>query len=271
MPPIAPPAPATVLGCGGALEMASDRGISILMYHQVGDFAPMRAHRSTYCHYERFAAQMAHLRRFDYRVLRLDDALTMLRGERPIPPRAVVITFDDGYENFHEYAYPVLQRHGFPAIVYLLAGYIGKNAEWFASDGRDTPPLMSADRIRALRRAGIDFGSHGVNHLKLAQIDRTRMRDEVYQSKAMLEDLLGEEMRHFCYPYGDHDAEVVEAARSAGYASGATCVRGAARPGEDLLQLPRKAISYGDNLLGYAWKLHRKNERAAPAFPAAHG
>jgi peptidoglycan/xylan/chitin deacetylase (PgdA/CDA1 family) len=238
--------------------------ISILMYHQVGDFSPMEGHRSTYCHHRRFASQMTFLRRAGCSVIGMDEVVSCLSGERPIPPRAVALTFDDGYENFYEYAYPELARQGFPAMVYLISGFVGRDSEWFAADGRATPPLMSAERIRALRRAGIDFGSHGVSHVKLAQVDRDRMRDEVTRSRRELEELLGEEVRHFCYPYGSHDHEVVEAARAAGYASAVTCVRAAACPGIDLLALPRKAISYGDNLLGYFWKLAAKN-RPKPA------
>jgi peptidoglycan/xylan/chitin deacetylase (PgdA/CDA1 family) len=158
-------------------------GINILMYHQVGDFAPMDAHRSTYCHYRRFAAQMAFLARARYRVLSLDEALACIAGERPIPPRAVVLTFDDGYENFYEYAYPPLARHGFPAIVYLISDLLGQLAAWFAADGRATPPLMDAARIRQLHRAGIDFGSHGASHLRLAEQDAATVRDEVTRSR----------------------------------------------------------------------------------------
>jgi len=132
-----------------------NHGISILMYHQVGEFAPMAAHRSTYCHVRRFRSQMAWLHRLGFNVLRMDEVLAALRGERPIPPRAVALTFDDGYENFYEHAYPVLQRYGFPAMVYLITGRIGEPAQWFAAEGRDTPPLMSADRIRQLRAAGV--------------------------------------------------------------------------------------------------------------------
>jgi peptidoglycan/xylan/chitin deacetylase (PgdA/CDA1 family) len=237
--------------------------ISILMYHQVGDFAPMSAHRSTYCHYRRFAAQMAYLHRFGYRVLSLDQVLDGLAGERPIPPRAVALTFDDGYENFYQYAFPVLQRYGFPAMVYLISGLVGGKADWFAADGRDTPPLMDASRIRQLRRSGIDFGSHGVSHVKLAKVEPARMREEIIDSKARLEALLGEAVGHFCYPYGSHSPEVVETARAAGYRSAVTCVRAAAVPGTDPLALPRKAISYGDNLLGYFWKLAMKNRPKA--------
>jgi peptidoglycan/xylan/chitin deacetylase (PgdA/CDA1 family) len=230
------------------------------MYHQVGDFAPMPAHRSLYCHHLRFAAQMAYLARFGYQVLSLDEAVRGLSGETPIPPRAVVITFDDGYENFYQYAFPVLERHRFPATVYLVSSLVGRTAEWFGRDGRDTPALMGAERVRQLRKQGIAFGSHGVNHIKLALADEAAMRDEITRSKAELEALLDEEVRHFCYPYGSHDGKVMQTVRGAGYASAVTCVRAAATPGTNLLALPRKAISYGDNLLGYFWKLHFKNE-----------
>ncbi len=241
-------------------------GISILMYHQVGDFPRMAAHRSTYCHYRRFAAQMRYLHRFGYNVISLDRALAALRGDADVPPRTVVLTFDDGYENFYEYAYPELARHGFPAMVYLLSGFIGQPSRWFAADGRDTPPLMDAARIRQLRAAGIDFGSHGVSHRKLAEIVPNEAQREIADSRSQLSDLLGEPVRHFCYPYGSHNAAVVQMARDAGYASATTCVRGAAYSGEDPHQLPRKAISYGDSLLGYAWKLHAKNRRKQPVL-----
>lgn len=239
------------------------RRISILMYHQVGEFAPMRGHRSTYCHHRRFVAQMAYLHRFRYRVLSMDEVLAAVRGERPIPPRAVAITFDDGYENFYQYALPALRRYRFPATVYCLSGLLGQDAEWFAADGRETPRLMSAARLRELRGEGVTIGSHGVSHVRLARVDRERMADEVRRSKAELEAVLDAEVRHFCYPYGSHDAEVVETARAAGYATAVTCVRAGAAPGDDPLALPRKAISYGDNLAGVFWKLHMKNRPKA--------
>ncbi|QID16660.1 polysaccharide deacetylase family protein [Nitrogeniibacter mangrovi] len=234
-------------------------GINILMYHQVGDFAPMKAHRSTYCHHKRFARQMAYLARFGYTVLSMDQVLACLSGAQPIPPRAVALTFDDGYENFYEYAWPVLQRHGFPAMVYLIADLLGKPSYWFASDGRDTPLLMSPERIRQLRAEGVDFGSHSASHAKLATLETPAIHEEVTRSKAILEDVLGEAVNHFCYPFGSHDRRAVDAVAAAGYTCATTCVRAPATPADDPLTLPRKAISYGDNLIGYFWRLHMKN------------
>ena len=241
-------------------------GINILMYHQVGDFAPMKGHRSTYCHHKRFARQMAYLARFGYTVLSMDQVLACLRGEAPMPPKAVALTFDDGYENFYEYAWPVLQKHGFPALVYLISDLLGQPSNWFAADGRDTPPLMSAARVRQLRGEGVDFGSHTATHIKLSEQDTPRIREEVTRSKAALEDVLGEPVNHFCYPFGSHDLRAVDAVADAGYLSGTTCIRSPASVADDPLTLPRKAISYGDNLLGYYWRLHMKNTPKRPSI-----
>lgn len=226
----------------------------------------MQAHRSTYCHYKRFASQMAWLHRFGYRVLDMDTVLASLQGKQKIPARAVALTFDDGYENFYEYAYPVLQAYNFPAMVYLISERIGQNAEWFADDGRDTPPLMTRKRIRQLRKAGIDFGSHAARHVKLAEVDHAIAKDEIHGSKASLELLLDEEIRHFCYPYGSHNPELVEEVRRAGYASAVSCQRAAATSEFDAMALPRKAISYGDSLAGFFWKLTMKDKPKGEAI-----
>lgn len=234
--------------------------LSILMYHQVGAFAPMKAHRANYCDHRRFAAQMAFLARFGYRVLSLDEALDCLCGERPTPSRAVVLTFDDAYDNFADHALPVLQRHGFTATVYAISGWLGRRAEWFAKDpGRPIPTLMSGARLRELRAAGITVGSHTVSHLKLGESDRSSKEREIRDSKAALEDVIGEPVEHLCYPFGSFDLETVQLAAAAGYRSATTCLRGAATTQDHPLILPRKAISYGDDLIGYWWKLGVKN------------
>ncbi|MBK1722442.1 polysaccharide deacetylase family protein [Thiocystis violacea] len=235
-------------------------GISILMYHQVGEFAPMKAHRANYCDHRRFAAQMGFLARLGYSVLSLEEALACLAGERPTPPKSVVLTFDDAYDNFADYALPVLRRHGFPATLYAISGWLGRRAEWFGKDpGRPVPSLMSGARLREMRAVGVTVGSHTANHAKLGEVDSPTKRRELEDSKAALEDMLGEPVAHLCYPFGSFDRETVQAAAEVGYLSATTCLRGAATAEDHPLVLPRKAISYGDNLLGYWWKLALKN------------
>ena len=234
--------------------------ISILMYHQVGQFSAMKTHRANYCDHRRFAGQMAFLKRFRFRVLDLDQVLECLRGDAPIPARAVALTFDDGYQNFIDYALPVLRHHGFPATVYAISGYLGEPAAWFAKDpGRPIPRLMSAAQLREIRAVGIQIGSHTVNHVKLATVSATRQHRELRDSKRSLEDALGEAVRHLCYPFGSFDLTTAQAACSLNYATAVTCLRGATEPADHPLVLPRKAISFGDDLSGFFWKLAVKH------------
>ncbi|WP_019139660.1 polysaccharide deacetylase family protein [Noviherbaspirillum massiliense] len=240
------------------------KGIQILMYHQVGDFPEMASHRATYCDHRRFATQMAWLKLGGYQVLRMEEALKCLRGDAPMPPRGVVLTFDDAYENFYEYAFPILQKHGFPATVYAISSLLGQSASWLAADGHATPPLMSAARLRQLHSAGIEIGSHSASHVRLAEQGTEHIREEVTRSKKELEDALGARVDHFCYPYGSHDIRAVEAVAEAGYQSGTTCERAWATPEDDPLTLPRKAVSWGDSLVGVWWKMHFKNISKRP-------
>jgi peptidoglycan/xylan/chitin deacetylase (PgdA/CDA1 family) len=237
--------------------------VSILMYHQVGEFPRPTAHRATFCHVRRFAAQMAYLYHLGYTVVSLQDALDGLFGDRPLPRHAVVLTFDDGYQNFRDHAFEVLGRYGFHATVFLVAGLLGKNAQWLADDGRVASKLMDRDTVRQLQGENLTFGSHTLSHPNLTRISPEQRTKEIFRSKAELEDLLGEEVKYFCYPNGDFDNDVVAMVREAGYRAAVSCVRGSATASDTIFALPRKAISFGDSLVGFLWKLHMKHKKKA--------
>ncbi|MBK5930309.1 polysaccharide deacetylase family protein [Halochromatium salexigens] len=240
------------------------RRLSILMYHQVGRFKPMRAHRANYCDAGRFARQMALLAHGGFHVISLERALAGLYGQSPLPPRAVLLTFDDAYADFIEHALPVLMAHRFPAVVYAISDWVGQRMRWAERDpDRAEPALMSAFQLRALKEAGISVGSHGVSHRKLAELAPAEQARELNQSRAALEDLLGQPVRDLCYPFGRFTQETVRLAAEAGYRSAMTCLRGAATGADHPLVLPRKAVSFGDNLLGVGWKLTKHRPKPA--------
>lgn len=234
-------------------------GISIFMYHQVGRFSDIRTHRASYCDVGKFRAQMRALQRLRVPVISMSQAARALSGDIPMPRRAVVLTFDDGCRNFRDNALPILEEFGFPSIVYAIAGMIGGNADWLAEAGHATPPLMTWDELREIQRRGVEIGSHGLHHIRLANQDAETQAREMTQSKALLEQELDRPVPHMCYPYGSHDLVTLHAAARAGYATGVTCQRAAATPGFDPLALPRKAISYGDDVFGFLWKLYGKD------------
>ncbi|MDD3352434.1 polysaccharide deacetylase family protein [Zoogloea sp.] len=239
--------------------------VHILMYHRVGNFpGRVKAHGALYCHLPRFRAQMRMFRLLGYSVLSLDQAVAGLRGEHDLPAKPLVLTFDDAYVDFLENAAPVLLEHGYPATVYAVSGLVGATSRWDAGVGPAPAPLMDAAQLREVRDLGFTVGSHSHRHLRLAQQDDACIADEMVTSKRVLEDLLGQRVDHFCYPYGSHDLRAVRAAAEAGYVTGTTCERAAATPEDDLLSLPRKAVSRGDDVLGVAWKLIAKNHPKRP-------
>lgn len=242
--------------------------ISILMYHRIGDFHNVRDHKALYCRSTRFNAQMCWLKYMKYNVINMDTCIRAVRREIPMPSRAVVLTFDDGFEDFYDYAFPVLKRYKFPAIVYVLPNYINGTADWFAKEGRPCPPMLRFSQIQEMMDYGIEIGSHGLSHVKLADMSYEMMQQEIFESKIKIEALIKKDVRHFCYPYGSYNAVVMETVKKAGYASAVTCVRGGVAAGNDLWQLPRKAVSFGDSLLGFWWKLHMKNQRKEREIPS---
>jgi peptidoglycan/xylan/chitin deacetylase (PgdA/CDA1 family) len=198
-------------------------------------------------------------------VLKMSDAFAVLFGDKPFRGHGVVLTFDDGCRDFQDHAYPVLKRYGFPAAVFVVSALIGKPAEWFAREGRAAPPIMDANTIRELSRQGVTFGPHTLSHPRLSQLGQDEISREVVQSKQQMDVILDRPTEFFCYPYGDYDDRVMEIVKNAGFKGALSCLRGSAYPGqEDPYQIPRKAISYGDSLAGFWWKLHMKNRKKTP-------
>jgi peptidoglycan/xylan/chitin deacetylase (PgdA/CDA1 family) len=187
--------------------------IPILGYHRVvqGDvFDPHMICTSS----ERFRFHLEWFARLGYRTLSLPEIAPHLASGRHLPGRTFIITFDDGYEDNFTLALPLLQRYGFTATVFVVAGQVGRSSAW-----DDTPaPMMTWDQIRAMKAAGITIGSHSVSHPHLSQLSIEQARREIEDSKDMLEQNLGSEVTTFCYPYGDWLPTMCQAVRSAGYA-----------------------------------------------------
>jgi peptidoglycan/xylan/chitin deacetylase (PgdA/CDA1 family) len=234
--------------------------ISILMYHQIGPYPRPDAHRALFCHIDRFRAQLKYLKWAGFDVINLTEARRRLFEGKSYQRKSVVITVDDGYDDFREHAWPALQAEGLPATVYLVSSLLGKDTAWLP-DWPVKPQLMDAAAVKQLRREGCDFGSHAATHPRLSQLDKARQRAEIFDSKKALEDLLGEDVPDFCYPYGDYSLRARDLVQEAGYRTATTCIRGVGNLSDNPLELTRKAISYGDNLVGFAWKLHMKHER----------
>ncbi|HEY3414239.1 MAG TPA: polysaccharide deacetylase family protein [Armatimonadota bacterium] len=230
--------------------------ITILMYHQVGTFGRVDAHRAVYCDAGAFRRQMAFLKAGRYNVLSLDEVYACVTGAKEIPSRAVHLSFDDGYADFAAIAHPAIRRRGFPSSVYMVSGLMDSEAAWLPSEGLRSARLMSADALRRVDSEGARVGCHTASHRRLSGLDPIDLQREIVGSREALEEALNRPVVDFCYPYGDLDRAAVEAVRAAGYRLALTCERNRAGRGTDPLLIPRHAVSYGTSLVGLWWKLH---------------
>ncbi|SPH16820.1 hypothetical protein DEA8626_00334 [Defluviimonas aquaemixtae] len=170
--------------------------VDILMYHSISDRGG-----ATSIAPKVFAAQMAAIAEADVPVITLDDYLAARGGRRELAPHSVILTFDDGFQDFADAAWPVMAGHGFRPIVYLPTSYVGGSEAW---RGIADPPraLMGWGTIRDLAREGVVFGSHTVSHAELDALGRDALTAELDRSSAAIEDRLGVAPRHFAPPYG---------------------------------------------------------------------
>ncbi len=252
-----------------------DRRLPILMYHSVSD-----DHETGDSPYYRtatsppvFARQMAFLASHGYRGVTLAEGLVWLKAPHaacrtPQSASPVVLTFDDGFGDFQTAAWPILQRHGFRATMFLPTAFIGDTRHTFGPAGgcrsssagrlRD---CLTWDEVRELHRAGIEFGSHTVSHPKLVELPWPQVELEIRTSKIEIESRLGAPVTSFAYPYAYPQADrsfthlFGALLTDSGYTAGLTTRIGRVSPGDDPRCLKRLPINDCDDEAFFQAKL----------------
>jgi len=164
-------------------------------------------------------------------------------GEAGGRPRAL-LTFDDGFSSVHEHALPLLAELGVPALLYVVTGWVGRSNGW-PTQGAEAPEfdLMDWSQLRELQAAGIELGSHTVDHPHLADLPEEELERELANSKGQLEDELQQAVRHFSYPYGTYKPSTTEAVRKH-YGTATTTDMRWLEAGDNPLLLPRVDAYY---------------------------
>lgn len=188
-------------------------------------------------------------------VARLSEVVDSLRTRQALSSSKVAITLDDGLACCHDHFLPLLQEFALPATIFVVADRIGRHNDWDADGGAVRRRMITATELRSLCDAGVEIGSHGLSHLRLAHVDTAQMREEVHASKAMLEDIIGQPVSHFAYPYGSYSAAVVDEVQAAGYQAAVTSDIGRNEPGVSLFLLRRAGMKRGDGLPRLASKV----------------
>jgi peptidoglycan/xylan/chitin deacetylase (PgdA/CDA1 family) len=212
------------------------------MYHAISSPPPSVLYPDLYVKPSDFAAQMRWLARHGYHAVTLQRLYDYWTRGTPLPARAIVISFDDGYLSQYQRGYETLLRYHWPGVENLEVNFlqpVGGLRPW---------------RIRKMIAAGWEIDSHTLTHPDLTRVGEAQLRREVERSRAIIRRDFHIPVNFFCYPAGRYDGRVVAEVRRAGYLGATTTNYGLARPA-DMYTLARIRINGSDGLRGFVAKV----------------
>src|SRR3954451_2084058 len=225
--------------------------VPILEDHAIQPPTPGSAYPDLFVPQADFEQQMAWLHGHAYEAVTLKQVEDAWAGDGELPPKPVVVSFDDGYRSQYVAGFLVLDRYHWPGVMDLIAG----------PQGDDLP---TAD-VKKMLAAGWELASHTVNHLDVSTLDASQLATEIAGSKRDLERRFGVKVVNFCYPAGHYDQAAIAELRRAGYRGATTELPGLADR-QNPYTLARLEISGSDGLAGFVQKLQSATEQGpAPA------
>jgi peptidoglycan/xylan/chitin deacetylase (PgdA/CDA1 family) len=231
-----------------------DRAI-VLTYHNIGR-APRGARLpGLYVSPAAFHLQMRYLKAAGFTVVSLDEILDFINGQSSVA-RPVALTFDDGFQDFYDNAWPALRALGFPATVFIVTERAGEENLWDCEYLNVRKKLLDWDSIARLKDEGAGFASHTRTHPSLTSLTGEELRAEIFGSKAALEEKLNRQVDYFCYPYGDYNAEVAGMVKDAGYKAAFTTQKGCIFKADNPFEIRRISVKSTTGPLAFAYKLH---------------
>ena len=230
--------------------ISNRRALPILMYHSISDDGESNAspYYKTTTRPALFAQHLRWLSDAGFRSVGLEDGIRIAQQGNGAQEKAVVITFDDGFRDFYDSAFPALKAHGHTATVFLPTAFIGESRRTFK--GRE---CLTWAEVRELRAQGIQFGSHSVNHPVLYETPWGEIENQLALSKKKLEQELGEKVASFAYPYAfpQPDQRFADTfkklLRQHGYQHCVTTMIGRVQSGDDLFSLKRLPVNDCDD------------------------
>jgi peptidoglycan/xylan/chitin deacetylase (PgdA/CDA1 family) len=187
--------------------------------------------------------------------------ITLELNNQLISESTIAITFDDGYRDNYEQAFPILIESGVTATFYVIAGLIANNKIKPTRPIYDGLEMMTKEQIVEMSNAGMEIGSHTWSHCGLRNVDKKTLRYELETSKKYLEDLLGREVTSFCYPNGEvpiniPESELFNLFNELGYTNSTTARWGCITNQSQPLRLNRQIIEAFDSSEEFMRKLN---------------
>ncbi len=190
---------------------------TLLMYHQIAELPQTADPLTLAVPPDQFERQMNYLAQNEYICLTLAEAVQYFLRDEQAPAKSFVLTFDDGYQDVLLNALPILEKFGFTATVFMVAGRMGMQSDWRGQDRERAGRLLSHDEARELIQHGFTFGSHTLSHPFLTLLEEQSVLKELRKSKALLQEFLNIQVDFFSYPYSRTNDHIEDLVRATGY------------------------------------------------------
>jgi peptidoglycan/xylan/chitin deacetylase (PgdA/CDA1 family) len=213
--------------------------VPILVYHQFAKSCDSPLCMPT----QIFEQQMNYLKKNGFRVVSCNELLGFLRYRHPLPKKAVVITIDDGYRSAYDIAYPILNKYGFRATLFVYTDFVGASSN-----------AVTWDQLKEMKEDGFEIGGHTVSHIDLTQqregedqrAYEVKTDRELRVSKQIIDERLGQDTVLLAFPYGRYNPSVLHMCSRLGYKMGLSVQRGSNPFFADPLRLKRNQIMRKD-------------------------
>ena len=226
--------------------------VPILLYHHIG--YSLQGDTIYYVSPDVFDRQMNLLYQWGYKTISVELLVKAIKEGAELPPKPIILTFDDGSETVYENVLPIMQRYNFTGVSYIVYNYVGIRN------------YMNADEIRLLYAAGWEVGSHSLSHTDLTAHPNRQM-DEIVGSRRQLESLLGIPILSFAYPFGAYDSDSLHYVHEAGYIAAMGLGNETLQANKNLFYLYRQAVKGSYDLKTFAQYLPwRQDQYDLPAL-----
>ena len=208
---------------------SQDTGIPVLLYHSIARPGQEPSDRFQVTA-AAFAADLAAVVATGRTPLTATDYAACLHGEKHLPERPVLITFDDGFADYAQVALPILERHSLPATLFVTTGWLGR------------PGMLSGPDVTRLADGITEIGAHSATHPHLDLLASSGLRTEIAQPREALEQLTGRPVTSFAYPHGSHTARTKATVAESGYRTAHAVKNALSHPGDDPLAVARFTV-----------------------------
>ncbi|MBL8091834.1 MAG: polysaccharide deacetylase family protein [Anaerolineales bacterium] len=223
--------------------------VPILLYHHITESS---THSQYYIEPKDFEEQMQLLNRWGYTTITTTMLVEAIHKGLSLPPRPIIITFDDSNLDNYNIAFPIMQKYEFTGVVYIVGRYLG--AENF----------INAQQAKEMANAGWEIGSHSMNHVDLSTITSDERWYEIHGSREFLEQEIGVPVLTFAYPFGVYDCNIMDVTYQAGYIAGMGLGNSNDQCTYDLFALHRHAIKLEDDIETFSLFLPWQGELQSP-------